>query len=172
VSRAVVDALRARMPGAILDAGEARGDTFVVVRREDWLAAATLLRDDPACRMDHFVDLTCVDWPDREGRFDVVLHLRSSALGHRVRVKTRAGGAEPRVASLAPLFKGADWFEREAFDMYGVVFEGHPDLRRILLFESFNGHPLRKDYPKTARQYPMALREDAPPQPPPFRERR
>jgi NADH-quinone oxidoreductase subunit C len=118
--------------------------------------------------MDTFVDLTCVDWPKREERFDVVLMLRSSKTGKRVRLKARVPESDPTIASVTGLWLGANWFEREAFDMFGVRFVGHPDLRRILMYEEFEGHPLRKDYDASKQQPLVPYRPEALDRLPPF----
>ncbi|MBL8573823.1 MAG: NADH-quinone oxidoreductase subunit C [Hyphomicrobiaceae bacterium] len=109
---------------------------------------ATLLRDDPRCLFVNFTDVSGVDYPSRELRFDVVYHLLSPKHNMRVRVKVATDEATP-VPSVTPVFPGADWFERETYDMYGVLFTGHPDLRRLLTDYGFDGHPLRKDFPMT-----------------------
>lgn len=171
MSQKVIDRLKARFGDTVVSSGVSLGEACAVVRRESWYDAVRFLREDPDCLMDHFIDLTCVDWPERQERFEIVLHLRSMKHNHRIRVKTTAPEADPKVDSLTSLYKGANWFEREAYDMYGVRFEGHPDLRRILLWETFEGHPLRKDYPKARRQCPIPFREEWPKQPPPFNER-
>jgi NADH-quinone oxidoreductase subunit C len=171
MSQKLIDRIRAALPDAVIEAAVTHGDAWALVKLERYLDVVQLLKENAECMMDHFIDLTCVDWPERPDRFEVVLHLRSSALGHRIRIKTRAPAGAPVVPSLTPLYKGADWFEREAYDMYGVTFEGHPDLRRLLLWEGFEGHPLRKDYPKEKRQCPIPFRDDAPAQPIPFKER-
>ena len=101
-----------------------------------------------ACQFICFIDVTAVDYPGREQRFDVVYHLLSPRLNQRVRVKVETDEATP-VPSLIDVFRGADWFEREAYDLYGMLFTGHPDLRRILTDYGFDGHPLRKDFPLT-----------------------
>lgn len=108
--------------------------------------ALTHLRDHPACKFEVLIDLTAVDYPDRAKRFDVVYHLLSMSLNQRVRIRveTDEDTAVPTVSGVYPC---ANWYEREAFDMYGVFFEGHPDLRRILTDYGFHGHPLRKDFP-------------------------
>ena len=106
------------------------------------------LRDDPHCLFWNIVDITAVDWPGRERRFDVVYHLLSPKHNVRVRVKIETDEGAP-VASIIEVFPGADWFEREAYDLYGVVFTGHPDMRRLLTDYGFDGHPLRKDFPLT-----------------------
>jgi NADH-quinone oxidoreductase subunit C len=108
----------------------------------------TFLRDDVDCRFVNFIDLTAADYPEREKRFDVVYHLLSPYKNTRMRVKVQAGEGDV-VPSAIPSFKGADWFEREVYDLYGIVFSGHPDLRRILTDYGFQGHPLRKDFPTT-----------------------
>ena len=104
------------------------------------------LRDDPACRFINFTDITAVDYPDREKRFDVVYHLLSPTLNTRIRLKAEADETT-QVPSIIEVFPGADWFERETYDLYGVIFTGHPDMRRLLTDYGFDGHPLRKDFP-------------------------
>jgi NADH-quinone oxidoreductase subunit C len=106
------------------------------------------LRDDPACLFINFVDLCGVDYPQRLKRFDIVLHLLSPKFNRRIRVKTMTDEVTP-VPSLIEIFPSANWFEREAYDLYGILFSGHPDLRRILTDYGFEGHPLRKDFPMT-----------------------
>lgn len=108
----------------------------------------TLLRDDPRCLFVNFTDICGVDYPARDKRFDVVYHLLSPKHNLRVRVKVATDEATP-VPSATAVFPGADWFERETYDMYGVLFTGHPDLRRLLTDYGFDGHPLRKDFPMT-----------------------
>jgi NADH-quinone oxidoreductase subunit C len=110
--------------------------------------ALQFLRDDPECRFVCFIDLTAADYPEREKRFDVVYHLLSPHKNTRVRVKVQVGETDVVPSALAT-FKAANWFEREVFDMYGIMFSGHPDLRRILTDYGFQGHPLRKDFPTT-----------------------
>lgn len=112
------------------------------------LPLLTFLRDDAQCQFINFTDLCGVDWPSRLRRFDVVYHLLSPRQNLRIRVKLEVGEGE-MVPSATPVFPGADWFEREAYDMYGILFTGHPDLRRILTDYGFDGHPLRKDFPTT-----------------------
>jgi NADH-quinone oxidoreductase subunit C len=171
MSKKVVRAVKKAFKDGVLESHAQHGDHTVIVNPGELHEIARFLRDDPDMDMKHFCDLTVVDWPEREERFEVVVHLHSITHGHRIRIKTSVGGPEPTVPSITPLFKGADWFEREAWDMYGVRFDGHPDMRRILLWEEFEGHPLRKDYPKRRRQCPVPFREDPPEQPPPFPER-
>jgi NADH-quinone oxidoreductase subunit C/D len=146
--------LREALGGSVLRTDEFRGDLAVTVARESWVAAATLLRDHPELEFRLFLDLCGVDYLDREDRperFEVVLHLYSVSKGHRIRLKSPVPEAEPKVPTLTGVFKGASWFEREAWDLYGIVFQGHPNLTRILTHDDFVGHPMRKDYPAARR---------------------
>ena len=153
MSQNVLDRLKAQFAGGeILETGSQHGDEWARVRRDAWLAVATFLRDDPATKMEMFIDLTGVDRFSTEPRFDVVLHLYSVSLKHRVRLYGGCPENDPTIDSLCGVWEGANWYEREAYDLYGVRFKGHPDLRRILMYPEFVGHPLRKDYPKEKRQ--------------------
>jgi NADH-quinone oxidoreductase subunit C len=173
VAKIVLDRLAAQFAGGeILASGTEHGDEWARVRRDAWIAVATFLRDDPATKMEMFIDLTCVDrfgggGPGAPGndppRFDVVLHLYSVSLKHRVRLYCGAPEDDAWVDTLVSVWAGADWFEREAYDLYGVRFKGHPDLRRILMYPEFVGHPLRKDYPKEKRQ-PLVRRQTGMPE--------
>ncbi len=147
MSRAVVERLRAAFGDRILGTSDFRGDEEVLVASKDWAEVAEVLKKDDAGPMSQFIDLTAVDHPMRaDGRFDVLLLLRSMQSGERIRVRTRLAEGQP-IASLSGLWAGANWAEREVWDMFGIRFEGHPDLRRILLYDEFEGFPLRKDYP-------------------------
>ncbi|MCA9581385.1 MAG: NADH-quinone oxidoreductase subunit C [Myxococcales bacterium] len=161
MSKAVIEALTAEFGDRIVETNDFRGDDEARVALADWVPVAKFLRFNPACRMDHLVDLTAIDWPEREPeaeRFDVVLMLRSTEHGHRVRLRTRvADGAN--VPTLVDLWAGTNWAEREVWDMFGIPFEGHPDLRRILMYEEFVGYPLRKDYPIEKTQPLVPYRE-------------
>lgn len=132
----------------IVEATSFRGDDTVRVAPKDWLEVATFLRDDPELSMELFVDLTAVDWPEREPepRFDVLLIVRSVTKKHRVHLLTRVADGE-KLHTLTSVWEGANWAEREVWDMFGIPFEAHPDLRRILMYDEFVGYPLRKDYP-------------------------
>jgi NADH-quinone oxidoreductase subunit C len=140
--------------GEILETGSQHGNEWARVRPDAWVKVCDFLRTDPATKMDMFIDLTAVDrLGKRESpRFDVVLHVYSVEKKHRVRLYAGLPEEDPTIDTLVPVWAGADWFEREAFDLYGVRFRGHPDLRRILMYPEFVGHPLRKDYPKEKRQ--------------------
>lgn len=171
MKKQLLEKIKNKFPEDVIKAEVVKGDSQIVVRRQKYFDIIKFLKEDSEYKMNHFIDLTCVDWLGQKERFEIVVHLRSQLLNHRIRIKTRLEEKKPTVSSLTPLYKGANWFEREAWDLYGIKFEGHPDLRRILLFEGFEGHPLRKDYPKTKMQSPIPLREDAPTQPLPFKER-
>lgn len=162
MAKALIEFLTRRFPDAILDAHSEHGDDTVVVEPSHWLAVHQALRDDESADMQMLVDLTAVDFPRKLPRFEVVTHLVSLRRGHRLRVKTRVGnkdGSGATVDSLAGLWASANWAERECFDTMGVRFAGHPDLRRILLYPEFEGHPLRKDYPAELAQPLVPYRE-------------
>ncbi len=124
------------------------GELTLLAVRERICEVLAQLRDDPDCRFHQLVDICGVDYPERERRFDVVYHLLSMIKNHRVRVKVQTDEDTP-VPTATAVFLAADWFEREAFDMYGIFFDGHPDLRRLLTDYGFHGYPLRKDFPMT-----------------------
>lgn len=120
----------------------------VEIVRDEIVPVARFLRDDPKCRFVCLIDICGVDYPEREERFDVVYHLLSPGLNQRIRLKLKTDEDTP-VPSLVGVYPAADWFERETYDLYGVLFSGHPDLRRLLTDYGFQGHPLRKDFPLT-----------------------
>lgn len=161
MAQIILDRLLAQFAsGEIESTGSQHGNEWARVNRDAWLRVAEFLRDDPACDLKMFTDLTVVDRIGREPRFDVVVHLYSVEKKHRIRVYVPVPEEDCTVDSAVPLWAGADWYEREAYDLYGVRFRGHPDLRRILLYPEFVGHPLRKDYPKEKRQ-PLIRRNTA-----------
>ncbi|MEO5322482.1 NADH-quinone oxidoreductase subunit C [Mesorhizobium sp. CC13] len=126
----------------------AYGELTLTVKAADIVDVLTFLRNDVQCQFVSFIDVSGVDYPQRAKRFDVVYHLLSPRQNLRIRVKVRTDEDTP-VPSVTPVYPGADWFEREAYDMYGILFSGHPDLRRLLTDYGFEGHPLRKDFPLT-----------------------
>jgi NADH-quinone oxidoreductase subunit C len=142
------EAIAAALPGAITGISTAHGELTLTVEAGRLIETATYLRDDPSYLYVCFIDLTAVDYPAREKRFDVVTHLLSPKHNRRIRIKVAAEEAVP-VPSLTGLYPAANWYEREAYDLFGVVFSGHPDLRRILTDYGFDGHPMRKDFPMT-----------------------
>jgi len=143
----IVNRVKAKFPEAVLEASTFRGEGTLRLKAEEILPLCRFLHDDPELTFDYLVDLCGVDDYPREPRFEVVYHLCATKTRDRLRLKISLPGPAPRVASVASVWKAADWLEREAFDMFGITFEGHPDLRRILLTPDWNGHPLRKDYP-------------------------
>ncbi len=149
MSAKILERLKAQFGTRILATSSFRGDDSAVVAPSDWKEVAVFLKTDAETALDHFIDLTAVDYPERAPelpRFDVIVMLRSMGKGHRFTLKTRVGEDE-ELDSLYSVWRGANWTERECFDMFGIVFRGHPDLRRILMYPEFTGHPLRKDYP-------------------------
>ncbi len=147
-----VAALAERVTGAlgpaVVSHTIAFGELTLVVQASDIVYALTYLRDDPACAFRNFIDICGVDYPQREKRFDVVYHLLSLRHNLRIRVKVQTDEVTP-VPSVIEVFPAANWYEREAYDLYGILFSGHPDLRRLLTDYGFEGHPLRKDFPLT-----------------------
>jgi NADH-quinone oxidoreductase subunit C len=145
-----LDDLGAHVVASMTSAVEAtslrNGELTLRVRADQIVPVLTFLRDDPRCQFTTLVDICGVDYPDRAKRFDVVYHFLSMRLNQRVRVKIETDEATA-VPSVSGMFPSADWFEREAFDMYGILFSGHPDLRRLLTDYGFQGFPLRKDFP-------------------------
>lgn len=184
MSQAALERLRAEFGPAVLATHSQHGDETALVAATHALEILRFLKDDPELRFDMLIDLSAFDTlglgaktvrvvsggaeqPAQaplavSGRFHVVYHLRSMASGKRLRVKVAvdegADGQSPVVDSATPLWKNANWAEREVWDMYGIAFRGHPDLRRLLMYEEFVGHPLRKDYPKEKRQ-PLVRRD-------------
>jgi NADH-quinone oxidoreductase subunit C len=136
----LADRLRARYPDVVV----ARDEATVVVDRSDLLEALAHFRADPDLSLDFLSEVTATDWPGRSPRFWLAYHLYSTERRHRLRVKVGLEESDPHVPSVASMFPTANWHEREAFDFYGIVFDGHPDLRRILLPDGWEGFPLRK----------------------------
>ena len=134
------------LPGSVTEHRVAHGELTISANADDIVKVVTFLRDDERCQFWSIIDVTAVDWPERERRFDVVYHLLSPKRNQRIRVKVQTDEATP-VPSVISVYRGADWFEREAYDLYGVLFSGHPDLRRLLTDYGFIGHPFRKDFP-------------------------
>jgi NADH-quinone oxidoreductase subunit C len=150
MAAAILELMQQQLVPAGGEASSSHGMLVVVVRTADLLGTVRRLKSEFG--FDLFLDVTAVDWPSRTPRFDVVYHFYSTAHMIRVRLKTRIPEAEPMVDSLISLYGSAHFMERECHDMYGIVFRGNPDLRPILLYEGFVGHPLRKDYPKLQEQ--------------------
>ena len=146
--------LREKFAANILETHSFFGDDTAIIHAEAILPVATCLKNDPELDYNFLMDLTAVDCLNlgTAHRFEVVYHFFSLSKKHRIRIKTQLGAKSPQVDSIASLWPGADWYEREVWDMFGVKFRGHPNLKRILMYEEFEGHPLRKDYPIRKRQ--------------------
>ncbi len=140
--------LELKQPNAVIATDVAFGELTVTVQPKLIETMVEFLRDDAACRFTSLVDITAIDHPERVARFDVVYHFLSMYQNHRIRVKLAVRESD-MVASIHAIHPSANWFEREVFDMFGILFSGHPDLRRILTDYGFRGHPLRKDFPTT-----------------------
>ncbi len=162
VDHPLLSGLRERFGADVRSMHAWRGDLTVEIAPARLVEICRFLRDDPAFAFDFLVDVTAVDYLGSVPRFELVYHLKSLPLGHRLRVKARVPEDAARIDSLVAVWRGADWLERETFDMYGIHFVDHPDLRRIYLYEEFEGYPLRKDYPKEKRQ-PLVSRADLDP---------
>jgi NADH-quinone oxidoreductase subunit C len=177
MSQRVVELVQEKFGAAVVETHAQFGDDTLVVTPASWREVARFLKTDPRTAMDMFIDLTAVDYQHAAAhRFEVVLHVRSLEHAHRIRVKTRLGVDEDElgdtdtviVDSLVPVWKGANWFEREVYDMFGIVFRGHPRMERILMYPEFVGHPLRKDYPADRIQPLVPFRPEAVGKLPPF----
>ena len=145
---ALAEAIKTACPGAVLDTRFAVGELTIMVERARIAEVAQYLRDDPAWRFKILIDICGADYPERAVRFEVVYHFLSVYENLRVRLKLSTDAAST-VPSIVSVFPAANWYEREAYDLYGILFEGHPDLRRLLTDYGFRGHPLRKDFPLT-----------------------
>lgn len=148
----VIDLFKSRWGEAILSFHEQKGDETLLVSREKLFDILRFAKQEEALQFDLLIDICGVDYLGQTPRFEVVYHLYSISKNHRIRIKARIPEEDCVVPSCISLWKAADWFEREAYDMVGIRFDGHPHLKRLLLFEGFEGHPLRKDYPINKRQ--------------------
>lgn len=155
--------LNEKFSGVILESCEFRGEFTIVVPLDRIVKVCHFLRDEPDLELNFLSDLCGVDWLEREPRFDVVYNLYSLKYKWRLRIKVRVE-EEQKVPSVTSIWSTANWHEREVFDMYGIVFENHPDLRRILMSEDWVGHPLRKDYPLTYEEVAFSHNKNTPPE--------
>lgn len=140
----VVEKLKQQFGEAILSVTEFRDEITVRVKTEAWLDVHKFLKSDPDCAFNMMIDETAADYPLRTQRFDVITHLLSLDKAHRIRVKSQT---DEHIPSLVAVWRTANWHERETYDLFGIIYDGHPDLRRILLTDDWEGFPLRKDYP-------------------------
>ena len=157
MSKAVIDALVARFPGVVHDAyAGVGGDAAAFVEKAQIAEVAQSLKNDG---FDHAPYITAVDYLGQEPRFEVVYVLYSTRQNARIRLRVKVAENDPGVPTVTGVWRGANWFERYCFDMYGIRFDGHPDMRRLLMYDEFEGHPLRKDYPLKGRQPLVSERE-------------
>jgi len=154
----LLDELGKTFPDKILETSSFLGDTAVVIVWDALLDIVNFLRKKPY-EFNMLLDLTCVDYQGRSPRFEMVYHVFALAARKRLRIKLAVPDDQPVVDSLTPVWKNANWLEREVYDMFGIRFEGHPDLRRLFMYDGFEGHPLRKDYPLRKRQPLIPLRK-------------
>jgi NADH-quinone oxidoreductase subunit C len=154
----VVDDLKKKFSEKIKEVSVQFGDEILLIERDSLLDIVQFLKDEPYS-YSMLLDLTCVDFKGQEPRFEMVYHLFSISNGQRLRIKARLSEKDLQVDSLTSLWKNANWLEREVYDMFGVEFKGHPDLRRIFMYDGFEGHPLRKDFPLRKRQPRIPLRK-------------
>lgn len=156
---AYLDRLKETFALAIEEVNQPDSILTLIVKSEVVCDVMAFLKDDDDALFDHFMDLTAVDYLGRSPRFEVVIHLVSIPRLHRIRVKVKLEEGDPSMPTITPVYPAANWFERECYDLYGIRFQGHPNLKRILLYEGFEGYPLRKDYPITKRQPLLELRK-------------
>lgn len=152
MSKAVLEKLVEKFGDAIVETGDFRGDETVVIKRERIADVCRWLKETNGLQFAFLMDLCGVDYPGRDERLEVVYHLYSLKTGKRIRLKVRVSADDPVVESVTGIWAAANWFERECYDLFGVRFAGHPYLRRLLTYEEFEGHALRKDYPRNKRQ--------------------
>lgn len=143
----IVEQIRERFPDDLVSSGSSLGQTWAVLKRDNLEKICRFLKDDPDIWMDYLIDVTAVDWQPKAPRFEVVYHVHSMRHGHRLRLKVPVEEDDASVPTVSGIWRTACWHERETYDMFGVRFEGHSDLRRILMPDDWDGHPLRKDYP-------------------------
>ena len=144
----IAEKVKENFPEQVVDVAEFRDQVSVIVKRDQIVPILKYLHDDPLLSLDHLQDLTAVDYlKKKEVRFEVVYNLYSTKYRHQIRIRAEVPEDSPFISSVVPIWAGANWHERECYDMFGITFNGHPDLRRILMPEDWEGYPLRKDYP-------------------------
>jgi len=153
----VTDTLKEKFPEKVRDVSFPLGDETLVIEADALVEICRFLMKDPFA-LTMLLDLTCVDYMGNEMRFEMIYHLFSIANNNRLRIKIRLPEKDPTIDSLTPLWKNANWLEREVFDMFGIHFTGHPYLKRLFMYDGFEGHPLRKDYPLRKRQPMIPMR--------------
>ncbi len=152
MSKLALNKVLRKFPDEILDSHSQHGNDTVIIKKEALIKIVEFIKTNRQLTMDMLVDITCVDYPEADERFVMVYHFFSTEHKHRLRLKAPVSEEDIYIDSLVPVWGSANWLEREVYDMYGVKFNNHPNLTRILMYDSFEGHPLRKDYPLTKRQ--------------------
>jgi NADH-quinone oxidoreductase subunit C len=155
----ILEDLQNKFPEGILSLTEQLGDDIILIKKESLPGIVRFLKDDPYA-FTMLLDLTCVDYLGDKDRYEMVYHIFSLSNKLRLRIKARLAEKDPGIDSLTSIFKNANWLEREAYDMFGVDFKGHPYLRRLFMYDGFEGHPLRKDYPLRKQQPKIRLRNE------------
>ena len=151
----LAEQIKNRFPNLVLEAFQNHGDQMILIKKEGIKDVAMVLKNDPAYQFNILMDLTAVDylhWEEKESRFEVIYNLYSLPKNERLFIKALVKEIEPELDSVASIWPAADWYEREVWDMFGIRFKGHPNLKRILMYEEFKGHALKKDYPYNKRQ--------------------
>jgi NADH-quinone oxidoreductase subunit C len=156
-NKEVIEALQSKFSGSILEVSSQFGDDIVLIDKTALLDIAKFLKSQPQ-EFSMLLDMTCVDYPERTTRFEMVYHFFSLSQNLRLRVKAGVSESDLTIDSLAKIWKNANWLEREIFDMFGISFNNHPDMRRLFMYDGFEGHPLRKDYPLRKQQPCIKLR--------------
>ncbi len=159
----ILEKIKSKFADSIIETGEFRGELTVVIKKEKLVEICKFLRDDSDLKFDHLTDVSGVDFLERNPRFDISYHMYSIPKNHRLRLKVRVNEDES-VTSVTTVWSTANWHEREIFDMFGVKFDNHPDLRRILMSDDWVGHPLRKDYPLGYEEVQFTFNKDRPPE--------
>ena len=144
--------LKEKFPKDILKFSAPFGDETLLIKKENLIKIMKFLKENPELEYSLLLDITCVDYLGEKPRFELIYHIYSFHLNHRMRIKTKIDEKNSVIESITSLWKNANWLEREIYDMFGIKFKNHPDLRRILMYDEFEGYPLRKDYPLRKRQ--------------------
>jgi len=158
----VAEKVRNQFPQAFIESHEALGDLIIQIRKEDIVPVCRFLHDDPDLSFDHITDICSVDFPEDQERYEVVYHFYSIPKNHRVRIKARVDEEDCQIDSVCEIWKGANFLERETYDMMGIEFRNHPDHRRILMTDDFEGWPLRKDFPTEGKGWRDSFNEFLP----------
>jgi len=159
IESSIIRIIKEKFANYIIGTHSFRGDDTIIIHKEGLKAIMQFLKEDKRMQFNMLIDITAVDYLNAETRFEVIYHLLSLPLMQRLRVKVPVTEKNPQVDTITNIWQAANWFEREVWDMFGIKFNGHPNLKRILMYDEFEGHPLRKDYPLKKQQPRIPLRE-------------